>query len=1190
MGSQPSQTPSQTPSPGRRRLSPRLWRIGVIIFVGVLVVAALISARLDLLRLAVIETAKGTDYPIEAVTVESLTLDRAVFTAIDMGPLGTARFVEVTFSVSSLLVGMVDTVTIRDIRLDATQLARAGAPTKTIDALPRDPLPRDTTARAEDQSARDLHSLLASIPVEESLDVQDLRLDLAPTPADPDRPPTFFVAGNAGLSIIRAPGPVRSRLVLDLVLEHETIRGHVSGTADIPFGNRIETEFRILNADVDSAIARIGDFQGQVSAAFDLPPRPNRRAGPGAAMHLERFDAAVSLHDVEVLGLPSETGTIRVSGGHRRLDAAVSLYSEAINGAASIAFGIDDPVTAPRLRVDAEARTDGAALVRRFSESDAPITGRIVSFASLETRLPPMPDWLTSSWDPGVIAALRPSGFVDLGIEALTIPERFQNLDLSGSLDLQVQDETVLITAASPITATAQSVDSAFYTALRLPKPIADSLTAGIGGPLSVSIDGASPEEPLSLAIVDREGGQISGQMGATLTAGSSDLRIAAYGSVSQGVATTPPRLVLSDLIVASRQFFPILPGVEEVSFSINGRFSGDPRTAEGGLSVETTVGRVAFPGIEADSIRIAGPLSVRLRDSVLRVAAPDLLSLAAAELSLGDARLTGVAAVAPMEVEVDLGEPSEFQRLGGIAPLSMALAGTAEIGIEGASGPAGIRSTGPLSFRLTPTPDTARWAGMVPQSFELVSQFPIRLQADILDGHDLALDAVRLRAAPLQDQHVRLDLQAKAARLIGFGITANDLSARVELFGGTNPGEATPTLRSLSAGVGTVIAAGGFPVMAGRLDVRPGAPGINEIAGDVSVPGTEVTVRVSGSADANWTRGSVEAVASPLVFSDGALQPAALFPPLKGMIESADGTIRLRSQASWGPQGFTTSARVAAEDLDLIVGGIEARRINAAIVIDDLLAMTTPPGQIASAAALDIGLPVRDLLVRFQLTRPSGADKPPLVLRVQSVDLNLASGTVTAAPVAFNLDQPDGQLVLTVDKASVEDLLSLAQLEGIAASGTLSGRVPIAIRGDRFSISDGRLISDGPGELRYAPSEPPAVLRGADTGVSLLLQALANFRYKSLAIDLAGSVGGPEQQGGDANDAGSVELSQDRGGADETQIKMRIEGANPDFYDGYPVVFNLNISGDLGKIVTQSLRGYQTPDVVRRRLLEIMQ
>jgi hypothetical protein len=96
---------------------------------------------------------------------------------------------------------------------------------------------------------------------------------------------------------------------------------------------------------------------------------------------------------------------------------------------------------------------------------------------------------------------------------------------------------------------------------------------------------------------------------------------------------------------------------------------------------------------------------------------------------------------------------------------------------------------------------------------------------------------------------------------------------------------------------------------------------------------------------------------------------------------------------------------------------------------------------------------------------------------------------------------------------------------------------------------------------LRYAPGGAPAALRQAGEGATLMLDALEDFRYEALSITL------------------------DREADGETDVALHIKGANPGFYDGYPVEFNLTISGELDTMLRRGLEGYRVPDAIRQRI-----
>jgi hypothetical protein len=96
---------------------------------------------------------------------------------------------------------------------------------------------------------------------------------------------------------------------------------------------------------------------------------------------------------------------------------------------------------------------------------------------------------------------------------------------------------------------------------------------------------------------------------------------------------------------------------------------------------------------------------------------------------------------------------------------------------------------------------------------------------------------------------------------------------------------------------------------------------------------------------------------------------------------------------------------------------------------------------------------------------------------------------------------------------------------------------------------------------LRYAPATTPAALVGGGASVDMALQALADFHYTDL----------------------SLTLDRDAGG--ETAALLQVKGNNPAFYGGYPVEFNLNVTGKLDQILDRSLAGYRVPDAIRRSL-----
>jgi len=110
--------------------------------------------------------------------------------------------------------------------------------------------------------------------------------------------------------------------------------------------------------------------------------------------------------------------------------------------------------------------------------------------------------------------------------------------------------------------------------------------------------------------------------------------------------------------------------------------------------------------------------------------------------------------------------------------------------------------------------------------------------------------------------------------------------------------------------------------------------------------------------------------------------------------------------------------------------------------------------------------------------------------------------------------------------------LLAYVDVDGLQGSGTLDITLPIGSDKTGLHVKNGVFVSSGNGRLAYTKEG----MAGSNIG----LQALENFHYKSLS--------------------GTLDYQSD--GA--YLMNVRLEGANPDLYEGHPVVFNLNINGNL--------------------------
>lgn len=292
----------------------------------------------------------------------------------------------------------------------------------------------------------------------------------------------------------------------------------------------------------------------------------------------------------------------------------------------------------------------------------------------------------------------------------------------------------------------------------------------------------------------------------------------------------------------------------------------------------------------------------------------------------------------------------------------------------------------------------------------------------------------------------------------------------------------------------------------------------------------------------------------APVKFVPDGLQPQDLIPAIGSQVEEVTGESALAGTVRWKQGKLTSDLELLLKDISFKSPQANVLKLNSVVKIDSLVPFTTKPAQQLAAGLVDVGLPLNDLIAEFHVERG-------FRLVVESARLALTGGEVSMPKVAFDLTDPRADLALTVKDVDLGELLQLAQVEGLAGTGTLAGRIPVSLTGQSIAIHQASLAATGPGTLRYVPTQSAAALLGSSGSVDMALQALSNFEYKELTLTLNREPGG------------------------DTVALLHVKGQNPDFYNGYPVELNLNVSGKLDEILDQSLEGYRIPEAIRKKL-----
>ncbi len=167
--------------------------------------------------------------------------------------------------------------------------------------------------------------------------------------------------------------------------------------------------------------------------------------------------------------------------------------------------------------------------------------------------------------------------------------------------------------------------------------------------------------------------------------------------------------------------------------------------------------------------------------------------------------------------------------------------------------------------------------------------------------------------------------------------------------------------------------------------------------------------------------------------------------------------------------------------------------------------------------------------------------DSPPS-LSVSNVSTHLLGGRVTLSQATYDPLQPTQNLALEVQGIDLNEILLLEQQETVKGTGLLDGHLPLFISGTDIEIHQGSLKVRPPGGIiqMNLSEETAESWAQSQPQLDLIVQSLENFHYSQLDI------------GVDYDKHGILKLA------------SQLKGKNPEFRNGVPVHFNLNIEEDV--------------------------
>jgi translocation and assembly module TamB len=272
------------------------------------------------------------------------------------------------------------------------------------------------------------------------------------------------------------------------------------------------------------------------------------------------------------------------------------------------------------------------------------------------------------------------------------------------------------------------------------------------------------------------------------------------------------------------------------------------------------------------------------------------------------------------------------------------------------------------------------------------------------------------------------------------------------------------------------------------------------DAGGTLRLPGGTEVARATITHDLNATRGSALLDVPGIGFDPDGLQPRALTELTYGIIAAVKGRISGQGRIRWEGSQVSSDGDFRTEGIDLAAGFGPVTGLKGEIHFSDLLGMQTAPGQMATIAQVNPGVPVENGTVRYRILDSQR-------VQVESGRWPFAGGVLELEPTLLDFSQDQARR-MTFRLTGVDAGQFLAQMNfaNLNATGTFDGVLPMIFDARGGRIEGGRLKARGGGSIAYNGE-----VTQRDLGVwgNMAFQALRSLNYRSLELEMNGSLAG---------------------------------------------------------------------------------
>ncbi|NUQ19033.1 MAG: hypothetical protein HOP95_11400 [Sphingomonas sp.] len=286
--------------------------------------------------------------------------------------------------------------------------------------------------------------------------------------------------------------------------------------------------------------------------------------------------------------------------------------------------------------------------------------------------------------------------------------------------------------------------------------------------------------------------------------------------------------------------------------------------------------------------------------------------------------------------------------------------------------------------------------------------------------------------------------------------------------------------------------------------------------------------------------------------------QPDQLTRLTEGVVALVNGTIRGQGRIDWSSGGKVSSTGdFTTANMDLAAPFGPVTGLSGTVHFDDLLGLTTPPGQTLTVKSINPGILVENGVIRYQLL-------PQNRVKVERGEWPFMGGKLILHETVLNFGSPSAKrLTFELQGFDAKQFVDSLGFQGLEITGTFDGVLPMIFDENGGRIVGGRLDSRPPGGVfRYTGTKPGGLAAG------IAFDLFTNIQYKSMIVRLNGDL------------AGEFATNLTIEGPSLGQTHGFVAGLVRKVFSQIPLRLNVNINGPFRALI-QMAKGFKDPTQV---------